>query len=113
MYSSSRIFIPAGTWHFTVKISNCEFRVHSVTLFNKSSDTMPDCIQSLALRARALPTFNPRIVIGNLSTGSEFAFTETEPFTDGYYYLLVVSESQVSFNVAVMTTGKNIPCKDS
>jgi hypothetical protein len=87
--------------------------VNSLTLFNNSNGTMPDCIQSLALRARALPTFNPRTVIGNLSTDSEFTFTETEPFTDGYYYLLVVSESQVSFNVAVTTTGKIIPFKNS
>lgn len=112
LISFSRIFIPAGTWHFTVKISHCEFCVNSVTLFNNSSDTIPYCIQSLALRARALPTYNPRNGVGNLTTDSEFTFTETEPFTDGYYYLLVVSESQVSFNLAVTTTGKKILCKD-
>jgi hypothetical protein len=100
-----RIFIPAGTWHFTVKISHCKFRVNSLT-------SITYCIQSLALRARALPTYNPSSCTGNLTTDSEFTFTETEPFTDGYYYLLVVSESQVSFNLAVTTTGKKIPFKD-
>ncbi|GFG39492.1 hypothetical protein Cfor_00487 [Coptotermes formosanus] len=98
-----KIFIPAGTWHFTVKISHCQFHSHSVVSFNNSSDTMPYCIQSLALQARALPTYNPRNGVGNLTTDSEFTFTETEPYTDGYYYLLVVSESQVSFNLAVTT----------
>lgn len=108
----SRIFIPAGTWHFTVKISHCQFRLHSVVSFNNNSDTLPYCIQSLALRARALPMYNPSNGIGNLTTDSEFTFTETEPYTDGYYYLLVVSESQVSFNLAVTTAGKNILCKE-
>jgi hypothetical protein len=81
-------------------------------LFNSSSDVMYYCIQSLALRARALPIYNPKNGIGNLTTDSEFTFTETEPFTDGYYYLLVVSESRVSFKLAVTTTGKKILCKN-
>lgn len=108
----TRIFIPAGTWHFTVKISHCQFHLHSAVSFNNNSDTLPYCIQSLALEARALPTYNPRNGIGNLTTDSEYTFTETEPYTDGYYYLLVVSESQVSFNLAVTTAGKKILYKE-
>jgi hypothetical protein len=83
-----------------------------VVLLNNSSDTMPYCIQSLALRARALPSYYSRNGIGNITTDSEFTFTETEPYTDGYYYLLVVSESQVSFNLLVSTAGKKILCKE-
>ncbi|KAJ9580903.1 hypothetical protein L9F63_023918, partial [Diploptera punctata] len=98
-----KIFIPAGTWHFTVKVSHCEFRVTPPSAANKSNE-VSYCIQSLSLRARALPAYNPRLGIHNLTTDSEFIFTETEPYTDGYYYLLVVSESQVRFNIAVTTT---------
>ncbi|KDR17993.1 hypothetical protein L798_07174, partial [Zootermopsis nevadensis] len=99
-----KIFIPAGTWHFSIKISHCEFRVSSVKHFNSSNTEKPYCIQNMALRARALPPYNPRNGTGNLTTGSSFTFTETEPFTDGFYYLLVVSESRVSFKLAVATS---------
>ncbi|XP_066997236.1 post-GPI attachment to proteins factor 6 isoform X2 [Anabrus simplex] len=102
-FSYYKIFIPAGTWHFSVKISNCEFEISSVALFHNNS-SMLYCIQSLALRARALPSYNPLISVGNLTEDAEYIFTETEPYTDSFYYLLVISESQVSFKVDVTTT---------
>ncbi|GLH12908.1 Uncharacterized protein GBIM_17566 [Gryllus bimaculatus] len=101
-FSYYKIFIPAGTWHFTVKLSNCEFQVNSVTMFH-NNNTVLYCIQSVALRARALPSYTSKS-LGNVTVDSELFFTETEPYTNGFYYLLIVTESMVKFKVDISTT---------
>nr|CAD7260304.1 unnamed protein product [Timema shepardi] len=96
-----RIFIPTGTWQFSVTVSNCTFHVKSFLRFNKA-DTY--CIEGLALEARALPPYDLKSGVGNLTTKTQHTFIENEPFTDGYYYLLVISKSQVNFTIHVITT---------
>nr|CAD7443221.1 unnamed protein product [Timema bartmani] len=101
-FSYYKIFIPTGTWQFSVTVSNCTFHVKSFLRFNKA-DTY--CIEGLALEARALPPYDLKSGVGNLTTKTQHSFIENEPFTDGYYYLLVISKSQVNFTIHVITTG--------
>lgn len=105
-YSYYKIFIPAGTWHFTVRIYDCEFKLSSVPLFHNNS-TILYCIQNVAFRARALPSCSSKS-LGNLTTDSELKFTETEPYTNGFYYLLIVSESQIKFKIDISKTECNV-----
>lgn len=95
------MFIPAGTWHFSLIISDCTFQVSQFAFQNESLT----CIQSVSLKARALPIYSSRQTLGNITENSEFSYTVTEPYTDVYYYILIVSESVVSFNILVQTKG--------
>lgn len=57
-----------------------------------------------------MPVFDhsSSLTMTNLSTNSTYTFTERTPHDDSYYYLLVVSDSIVEFNVKVSISGKFI-----
>ncbi|XP_033222344.1 post-GPI attachment to proteins factor 6-like [Belonocnema kinseyi] len=95
-----KIFIPSGTWHFQVLIWGCNF------IIKAPKDFRNPCILGLALQPRVLPMFNHThpSPIGNLSTSDSYTFTELSPYEDSYYYLLVISNTTISFNVEVTTT---------
>lgn len=63
------------------------------------------CIKSVAFEARALPLYDPKNVNGNLTEKAEYIYTITEPYTNGFYYLLVVTDAQVRFDIHVVTSG--------
>ncbi|KAH0546206.1 post-GPI attachment to proteins factor 6-like [Cotesia glomerata] len=92
-----KIFIPSGTWTFDVKIWDCKFKIASL---NKTSK---NCIKGLALQGRTMPVFNHTnsYKMKNLPVNTTHTFTERTPHDDSYYYLLVVSDSIVEFNVKV------------
>lgn len=56
-----------------------------------------------------MPVFNHTnsYKMNNLSVNTTHTFTERTPHDDSYYYLLVVSDSIVEFNVKVSISGKN------
>lgn len=46
--------------------------------------------------------------MGSLATNSTYSFTERAPYEDSYYYLLVVADSVVDFNISVTIFGKSV-----
>ncbi|XP_015609576.1 post-GPI attachment to proteins factor 6 isoform X3 [Cephus cinctus] len=101
-----KIYIPSGTWHFQVHVWACNFTLHTQKDMNKP------CIQGLALKGRVLPVFNHThpSPIGNLTILDSYTFTEFSPYEDSYYYLLVISDSVIDFNVKVIIS--ECPIKD-
>lgn len=67
------------------------------------------CIRNVFLRPRALPRYKSDGTLTSITdlTDSEFSHTEKLPFTDSYYYILVVAETKVSYNVSIFVKGKN------
>ena len=102
MLTFFRIFIPSGTWHFQVQVWGCDFTLKA------PKDVHGPCILGLALEARVLPVFNHShpSPIGNLTISDSYTFTELSPYEDSYYYLLVITNSVVTFNIEVLTTGE-------
>ncbi|KAG7206139.1 hypothetical protein KM043_003531 [Ampulex compressa] len=95
-----KIYIPSGTWSFQVHVWGCNFTVYN------SHNIYKPCIKNLDLQGRVLPVFNHTLPskIGNLTTFDSYVFTESTPFEESYYYLLVVSDSVVEFHVKVIAS---------
>ncbi|XP_063980870.1 uncharacterized protein Dhpd [Diachasmimorpha longicaudata] len=90
-----KIFIPSGTWSFRVTIWGCKFQLR---LGNITSDS---CIKDVAIQGRALPVIDHTKSSLNLAVNGSYTFEEVTPFEDSYYYILVVSNSIVDFNIKV------------
>ncbi|XP_034934133.1 post-GPI attachment to proteins factor 6-like [Chelonus insularis] len=92
-----KIFIPSGTWNFRVKVWGCNFTI------SNSKKRLKTCIKALMLQGRTLPIFNHSHsdLMRNLTVNNSYTFTENTPYEDSYYYLLVVSDSIINFNVKV------------
>ena len=62
----------------------------------------------MALQGRSLPVFNhsDSTKVGNLTMLDSYTFTETSPYEDSYYYLMIISDSIIEVNVKVVTSGK-------
>ncbi|XP_046406052.1 post-GPI attachment to proteins factor 6 isoform X2 [Ischnura elegans] len=99
-YSYYKFYIPARTWNFSLRVSNCSYRVSSVK--GKAVDLAQFCITNLALSPKALPSANQEGAVSNTAEGSGHTFVVTEPFSECYYYLLVKSEARISFNVEII-----------
>ena len=72
------------------------------------------CIEYVGLRAKALPLHRPmefQQEWRNLSTNATAIFTENRPYEAVHYYLLIVSNGRVSFDVKVNFSKKNT-CRD-
>jgi len=67
-------------------------------------DTHKPCIEAMYLKGRVLPTFNP-MEFKPLATNASYSFIESSPYEDSYYYLLIVSNSIIEFNIKVDATG--------
>lgn len=65
----------------------------------------------MALQGRSLPVFNhsEQNEIGNFTMLDSYAFTESSPYEDSYYYLMIISDSIIKVNVKVVTSGKYYP----
>ncbi|XP_020709413.2 post-GPI attachment to proteins factor 6-like isoform X2 [Athalia rosae] len=92
-----KIYIPSSTWHFRVHIWGCNFTVRAY------HDRHSSCIKGLALKGRAVPIYNQThgSPIGNLTMSDSYTFTVLSPYQESYYYLLVISDSVIDFNVKV------------
>ena len=64
------------------------------------------CVRSLFLEARSLPIYNTESGVANLTEGGGYVFTETRPYADAYYYLLVDTEGETSLDITIQTRGK-------
>lgn len=53
-----------------------------------------------------MPNYTSPGAVLNLSTNESYTFNELAPFEDSYYYLMIVSESIIEFNVQVSITGE-------
>lgn len=93
-----KIFIPSGTWNFRITIWGCKSK------FKLSNNTSNTCIKSLALQGRTLPIDNHTDYSLNLGNNDTHIITELSPFEESYYYLLIVSDSIVDFNVKIDVT---------
>ncbi|ROT80497.1 transmembrane protein 8B isoform X2 [Penaeus vannamei] len=97
-----RFYVPSHTWFLQINITNCQIREEII-----NHDTWERlfrwCIRSLSLQARSLPTFDPDGGAANISQGGGHVFTETRPFSDGYYYLLVNTEGETMMDITIET----------
>ncbi|XP_072750640.1 post-GPI attachment to proteins factor 6 isoform X2 [Anoplolepis gracilipes] len=103
-----KIYIPSGVWSFRLSVWNCNFLLHSV------QDIREPCIEAMSLKGRALPIFNHLYPMESeyLTTNTSYTFTESSPYEDSYYYLLVVSKSVIEFSVKVDILGCPIKLTD-
>lgn len=94
----SRIYIPSGVWAFNVSIWNCSFTLHNIRDF---------CIENMSLKGRSLPISNHSHSKNptSLTTYASHTFVESSPYEDSYYYLSIVSNSIIKFNIKVDVTG--------
>ena len=97
-----RIYIPVNTWHFRIDIWGCNFTLKF------SQHVKEPCISSSSLKGRALPIYNHSdpSPIGNISSMDQYTYYESSPYEDSYYYLMIVSNSVVDFNIKVTVIGK-------
>lgn len=65
-------------------------------------------MRSLALNARSLPVYNPDGGVANITQGDSHVFTETRPYSDGYYYLLIDTEGETGIDITIHTKGKQM-----
>ncbi|KAI4473079.1 hypothetical protein M0802_016327 [Mischocyttarus mexicanus] len=92
-----KIYVPSGISTLRVYIWGCNSTVHSFRNIHKP------CIKNVALQGRVLPVFNntPSSNIGNLTMMDSYMFTISSPYEDSYYYLLIISDSIIEFNIKV------------
>ncbi|XP_011300613.1 transmembrane protein 8B [Fopius arisanus] len=90
-----KIFIPSGTWSFNITIWGCKFLLRSG---NTPSNL---CIKDLVVQGRVLPVLDHTRISIKLTANETYTFEEVTPFEDTYYYLLVASNSIVSFKIKV------------
>lgn len=92
------MYIPSGIWDFRVSISNCNFTVQNISGL---------CIEDMSLKGRSLPTFNNSRLEKpiSLTTEASHTFVESSPYEDSYYYLSIISNSIIKFNIKVDITG--------
>ncbi|XP_076760727.1 post-GPI attachment to proteins factor 6 [Xylocopa sonorina] len=93
-----KIYIPSGTWNFRVDIWGCNYTVHNSHSIHES------CIKSIALKGRSLPIFNHSdpTELKNLTMINSYTFTESSPYEDSYYYLMIISDSVIEVSVKVV-----------
>lgn len=103
--SSLRFYIPSHTWFLQVNISNCRM-LERIYDHNSGERMFRWCVRSLFLEARSLPIYNPESGVANLTEGGGYVFTETRPYTDAYYYLLVDTEGETSLDITIQTKGE-------
>lgn len=84
-----------------MSVWNCNFLLRNV------QDIHEPCIETMSLKGRSLPIFNHLHPVESkyLTTNASYTFTESSPYEDSYYYLLVVSKSVIEFNVKVDILG--------
>ncbi|XP_036147030.1 post-GPI attachment to proteins factor 6 isoform X3 [Monomorium pharaonis] len=95
-----KIYIPSGILSFRVSIWNCSFTLHTVR------DIRKPCIEAIYLKGRVLPISNHfhSMESKSLTTNASYSFIESSPYEDSYYYLLIVSNSIIEFNVKIDTS---------
>lgn len=95
-----KMYVPSGISTLHVHIWGCNFTVHSFRNVHES------CIKNLILQGRVLPVYNDTYSsnVGNLTMLDSYTFTISSPYEDSYYYLLVISDSIIEFNIKVMFT---------
>jgi len=96
-FSYYKFFISENVDSFDLTISGCTIKTELTnTIFGKD-----DCIEYANLRDRALPKHNPHDGTGmnNISGNVSVSFKEDRPYKNSYYYLLIVSTTEVSFEL--------------
>lgn len=69
------------------------------------------CIDRVVVQARSLPNYSlDKMTCSSASPlteepDSSFECEEDLPFTDSYYYVLIVSEAKVSYDIKITTQG--------
>ncbi|XP_063843787.1 uncharacterized protein LOC135090714 isoform X1 [Scylla paramamosain] len=97
-----RFYIPSHTWFLQVNISNCRM-LERIYDHNSGERMFRWCVRSLFLEARSLPIYNLESGVANLTEGGGYVFTETRPYADAYYYLLVDTEGETGLDITIQT----------
>ncbi|KAL0107615.1 hypothetical protein PUN28_014724 [Cardiocondyla obscurior] len=95
-----KIYIPSGILSFRLSIWNCTFVLHSFRNVQKP------CIEAMYLKGRVLPASNHfhSAEYKTLAVNANYSFVESSPYEDSYYYLLIISNSIIEFNVKIDVT---------
>lgn len=95
-FSYYKFFIPDNVNNFVLTVSNCVIK----TKVNSRIFSKDECIEYANMRDRALPKHNPGIGgFINMSQNATITFKEDRPYKDSFYYLLIVSSAEVSFDL--------------
>jgi len=100
-FSYFKFFIPENVNTFKLELSGCKVMTRIVSHIFRDDD----CIEYVNLRDRALPKHNPGTAgFTNISHNSSVTFSEKRPYRNAFYYLLVVSSSEVEFELQLNYT---------
>ena len=100
-FSYFKFFIPENVNTFTLSVSGCRVMTRIVSHIFRDDE----CIEYVNLRDRALPKHNPDTSgFSNVSHNETVTFNETRPYRNNFYYLLVVSSSEVTFQLELKYT---------
>jgi len=95
-FSYYKFFIPDNVNNFVLTVSNCVIK----TKINTRVFGHDECIEYANMRDRALPKHNPDSGgFINMSQNATITFKEDRPYKDSFYYLLIVSSAEVSFDL--------------
>ena len=107
-FSYYKWFVPDDAHRFKLVISKCTVKL----LHPRPSLNNDSCIDYISYRGRALPIHDPDMTSGTrqrsskpLSVGESVTFIEERPIRSSYYYMLVVSHGQVTFDIDVRFYG--------
>ena len=107
-FSYLKFYVPDDVDNFELTVDNCVVNL-SHRRPNLNNDTA--CIEYVSYRGHALPVHSPDVAndagqsFRNLGARDRAQFLERRPYTSQYYYVLIVSKGQVSYNVTVTFRG--------
>jgi len=97
-FSYYKFFISDNVNTFVLTVSNCVIK----TKVNSRIFSKDECIEYANMRDRALPKHNPDTGgFINMSQNATITFKEDRPYKSSFYYLLIVSSAEVSFELGL------------
>lgn len=103
-FSYYKFYVPDDVDSFELAISNCVVRLRN----DRLTINAKACIDYIGIRAKALPFHNPTQYQDsrkNVSSNETVVFQEARPYRASYYYILVVSHGQVTFDLNLQLLG--------
>ncbi|GAB6026616.1 hypothetical protein CHUAL_013023 [Chamberlinius hualienensis] len=93
-YTYFKFFVPENIWLVEVTLSNCTIRA---LLGISELDFSESCAQGFGLQADSLP-FSTDV---NITVDTNFIYSQPQPRTQTYYYVLVASSTEIAFTIIV------------
>ncbi|XP_014238011.1 post-GPI attachment to proteins factor 6-like [Trichogramma pretiosum] len=95
-----KIFIPMNTLSFQIDVWGC-----SISL-NTTKNIRGPCIKNVSVKGKSMPYNNHSEANSHvtLTPVDTYTFEDSSPFQDEWYYLMIVSNNPIKFNVKVTVT---------